>query len=1149
MIYRNRYLKGVGRRFFSILLVCMIMGVRLIGTTVINAASSIAVRIITSDGQTEELAGKSLSAALHGAGLTGIDRLLVSDGSITSKDWEWLRNNRAAFAALTEFEISDRVQTADLPDAPVGSPAYPSIFPYQLQKVVIPQSVRIGSNAFDGCNELRIVDITNAYEIGESAFSQCHALQSVAFPKVTSIENAAFSGCDGLTYASLPSLCTIGDQAFYSCKQLKTLEFSQLVRVNTAAFESCTALTEIEIPNVTSLGSSVFRNCKSLKKVNIPEVIQIPEKTFMDCISLQTVHAPKAEDIMASAFYGASALTAISFPSAVAIKEKAFSNCSSLRAIDLPRASAISKQAFKNCTALSYAKLSSVTVISEEGFMGCTALTSIHAPLAERIRDAAFMSCSSLTDIVLPGAVYIDNQVFSDCNSLTEIRLERAERIGSRAFENCTNLKTAEFPQADRIGEFAFRNCLKLDTLLLPDGLTPAADSIMLTINMTDGTREALQGDTLQAALQTVSLTEISRLIVTDGRISTADWEWMRSQHDTLQNLKEFEIQRNLYEIADLPSANDYTAIFPDCIEKVTIPQSVIIGDYAFERCAALTEIEAPEAYRIGKHAFAKCSSLKTASFPEADFVDEYAFQLCGQLQNLHFPKAESIGSSAFTDCRALQRVQFPNVYGIGDSAFKGCIALEELQFPSAVRIGSRAFFGCSSLQEVSFPNVRAVESSAYYGCTGLKSIILPAVESIDDNAFWFSQSLSRLLLPPQPPVMGENIFIGASDQREVRICDETGTVLNGVEIQQYLQSYLQKDTVWYGCNLYTGMFSVALSIQKDHKPWEDSGKTFAWRGDTGTFSSTERLPNGSFQLYETSTGSDLATGITVKVDEQDTTAAVDYYTISFFNKTQLLKEMEQIVLKGTMAEIPSDPKEPGAVFTCWKAKQTDREAYDFQQPVNEAMSLYADWKTVFKVKIRSYKDGAVWKDCGKQYILKDNAGAYVDIDAVKNGDYTICEKTEQGIHNTGATISIYGTDKTVDIEYYTVTVRDTASSHIWNEEIVRKGKCASKPAVPERDGFVFAYWAEDAQGKQSYDFTKPVEKQTTLYAIWKKCSASSEQPSFAGNHPANNPTHKDSHQKTTPLRPKTSDATSTGSFLFLCICSAGMILYRKRGK
>ena len=48
----------------------------------------------------------------------------------------------------------------------------------------------------------------------------------------------------------------------------------------------------------------------------------------------------------------------------------------------------------------------------------------------------------------------------------------------------------------------------------------------------------------------------------------------------------------------------------------------------------------------------------------------------------------------------------------------------------------------------------------------------------------------------------------------------------------------------------------------------------------------------------------------------------------------------------------------------------------------------------------------------------------------------------------------------------------------------MRKGKCASKPAVPERDGFVFAYWAEDAQGKQSYDFTKPVEKQTTLYAI-----------------------------------------------------------------
>ncbi|WP_204314837.1 glycosyl hydrolase 53 family protein [Bifidobacterium aerophilum] len=49
----------------------------------------------------------------------------------------------------------------------------------------------------------------------------------------------------------------------------------------------------------------------------------------------------------------------------------------------------------------------------------------------------------------------------------------------------------------------------------------------------------------------------------------------------------------------------------------------------------------------------------------------------------------------------------------------------------------------------------------------------------------------------------------------------------------------------------------------------------------------------------------------------------------------------------------------------------------------------------------------------------------------------------------------------------------------------VKDGGIAAAPAAPTRAGYTFAGWATDKEGKEPFDFTKPVTADVTLYAQW----------------------------------------------------------------
>ena len=84
--------------------------------------------------------------------------------------------------------------------------------------------------------------------------------------------------------------------------------------------------------------------------------------------------------------------------------------------------------------------------------------------------------------------------------------------------------------------------------------------------------------------------------------------------------------------------------------------------------------------------------------------IGDYAFSRCSALTQVTLPNSvESIGSQAFYDCSALTQVTIPNsVTSIGNWAFWNCSALTQVIIGSSVTsIGSKAFYECYTLTEM----------------------------------------------------------------------------------------------------------------------------------------------------------------------------------------------------------------------------------------------------------------------------------------------------------------------------------------------------------------------------------------------------------------------------------------------------------------
>lgn len=252
----------------------------------------------------------------------------------------------------------------------------------------------IESYAFDGCTNLKSIDLSNVTSIKTFAFRNCGLEGSVNlnFSQMASVPNNAFYGCDKITSVSLTANVTsIGDSSFRDCSMLQNLgDISGLTRINNNAFYGCSALQNIDLSNVTSIGSSAFRDCSNLNDtIDLSNVTSIGAAAFRDCTNIKV---SKLSNTMTN------------------IPENIFNGCKSIDQLIIPACvQSIENDALNDMTGLTsvtFEQNSQLTIIKNNGFRGCTSLTELILPEGLTTINTGFCyNCTSLQKIDLPSTV------------------------------------------------------------------------------------------------------------------------------------------------------------------------------------------------------------------------------------------------------------------------------------------------------------------------------------------------------------------------------------------------------------------------------------------------------------------------------------------------------------------------------------------------------------------------------------------------------------------------------------------------------------------------------------------------------------------------------------------------------------------------
>lgn len=205
-----------------------------------------------------------------------------------------------------------------------------SDFGYGISGYIGQSVLGIGNSAFQNC-DMSIASFPLCTKIGSYAFNYCNNLESISFPKCISILNNAFEGCSKLTALDFPECQTIENNAFKLCSSVSTINFPACISIGQDAFRDCKSLRNIVFEECVSAGMGVFSNISSMQTASFPKLRTLGGYAFYCCYNLSELYMPLCEIIGMYAFYSCSKISGFIFNSAVSsVGYDAFYGCSSL---------------------------------------------------------------------------------------------------------------------------------------------------------------------------------------------------------------------------------------------------------------------------------------------------------------------------------------------------------------------------------------------------------------------------------------------------------------------------------------------------------------------------------------------------------------------------------------------------------------------------------------------------------------------------------------------------------------------------------------------------------------------------------------------------------------------------------------------------
>ncbi|HBN12349.1 MAG TPA: hypothetical protein DD415_01895 [Clostridiales bacterium] len=221
-----------------------------------------------------------------------------------------------------------------------------------------------------------------------------------------------------------------------------------------------------------------------------------------------------------------------------------------------------------------------------------------------------------------------------------------------------------------------------------------------------------------------------------------------------------------------------------------------------------------------------------------------------------------------------------------------------------------------------------------------------------------------------------------------------------------------------------------------------------------------------------------------------DSTANDGKHNVTFiYNYADSPASLTYSVEDGGKVEKPQDPTREDYRFKGWYTSVvcTEKFAYDFDNPVNENLRLFAGWSlsnatVTFNLNYEGAANSTASVEVGEK--VTRPAQDPVREDYHFDGWYADALGTREFDFNS--VIS----DNTVIYAKWTQTVARVTFVHfddIIVSSKVEVGQTATRPAQdPEREDYRFVNWYVDKACTQVYDFSAPITADIRIYAGWK---------------------------------------------------------------
>ena len=570
----------------------------------------------------------------------------------------------------------------------------------ELSTLIIDAKIEsISSKAFRNCSHLKHVEIPQAINIGNSAFENCEQLTDVAISEnLLNIGSRAFFRCISLENISLPeSLKVLGEASFMDCSKLNNVNISNVETINTSTFSGCSVLDYIVLSdNLNEIKSNAFQGT-AFKSFVIPNsVTNIGEGILSNCLLLQSLTIGSGlSKIEYNPCQGAIGLKNLIIADASSNLEinfkgelyKHFSWCPSpvsnyynidiyfggfsifpIEYLYLGRS--------VNCNEADIGYWNYEYLINP--FYGDKSIKKVDVGHSVESLPCRVLNIS--LKATYPFNYNEDFGYFENCNNLEELTFIGSPDTISKKFLKSTNISSLIIPNnCKSIGEQAFENCLNLQNITIGKGVECIGDKALNDIvSLAFINLCAIQppsystGFSNQQYINTIVNIPPNSLHLYQ---EAEPWKsfWDLNEDENL--LTEFMVDSIKYEIItsntvavsdfsdkymqilDIPSIVNYNNIsytvsnlnftgsmLPKCTD-VIIPATIkILPNCIFQGWKNLVNIDLGQINSIGSKAFKGCESLGQLYIPSTcETIGDDAFNQCNNLKNIEFERTENI--------------------------------------------------------------------------------------------------------------------------------------------------------------------------------------------------------------------------------------------------------------------------------------------------------------------------------------------------------------------------------------------------------------------------------------------------------------------------------------------------------------------------